>query len=71
MTANKHDSIRAALCWGEELAQLARLHNDANILCIPARFVSEELAEKMLAVFMTTEFEGGRHQNRVNKIGCR
>lgn len=71
MTANKHAGVRAALCWGEELAQLARLHNDANILCIPARFVSEELAEKMLAVFMTTEFEGGRHQNRVNKIGCR
>jgi ribose 5-phosphate isomerase B len=70
ITANKHDKIRAALCWGEELAQLARLHNDANILCIPARFVSEELAEKMLAVFMTTQFEGGRHQNRVNKIGC-
>jgi len=70
ITANKHDNIRAALCWGEELAQLARLHNDANILCIPARFVSEELAEKMLAVFMTTAFEGGRHQNRVNKIGC-
>jgi ribose 5-phosphate isomerase B len=71
ITANKHDNIRAALCWGEELAQLARLHNDANILCIPARFVSEELAEKMLAVFMTTQFEGGRHQNRVNKISCR
>lgn len=71
MTANKHAAIRAALCWGEELAQLARLHNNANILCIPARFVSEELAEKMLAVFMTTEFEGGRHENRVNKIGCR
>lgn len=71
ITANKHAGVRAALCWGEELAQLARLHNDANILCIPARFVSEELAEKMLAVFMTTEFEGGRHQNRVNKISCR
>jgi ribose 5-phosphate isomerase B len=71
ITANKHAGVRAALCWGEELAQLARLHNDANILCIPARFVSEELAEKMLTVFMTTEFEGGRHQNRVNKIGCR
>jgi ribose 5-phosphate isomerase B len=70
ITANKHANIRAALCWGEELAQLARLHNDANILCIPARFVSEDLAEKMLAVFMTTAFEGGRHQKRVNKIGC-
>lgn len=70
ITANKYTNIRAALCWGEELAQLARLHNDANIICIPARFVSEELAEKMLAIFMTTAFEGGRHQNRVNKIGC-
>lgn len=71
ITANKHEGIRAALCWGEELAQLARLHNDANIICIPARFVEEAIAEKMLGVFMTTAFEGGRHQNRVNKIGCR
>ena len=71
ITANKHEGVRAALCWGEELAQLARLHNDANVICIPARFVKEEDAEKMLAVFMTTHFEGGRHQNRVNKIGCR
>lgn len=71
ITANKHEGVRAALCWGEELAQLARLHNDANIICIPARFVKEADAEKMLVVFMTTVFEGGRHQNRVNKIGCR
>lgn len=71
ITANKHAGVRAALCWGEELAQLARLHNNANIICIPARFVKEEDAEKMLAVFMTTAFEGGRHQNRVSKIGCR
>ena len=70
ITANKHQHIRAAICWGEELAQLARAHNDANIICIPARFVSESDAEKMLAVFMTTAFEGGRHANRVNKIAC-
>ena len=70
MTANKHQHIRAAICWGEELAELARKHNDANIICIPARFVSEGDAEKMVNVFMNTEFEGGRHENRVNKISC-
>ena len=70
ITANKHQHIRAAICWGEELAQLARAHNDANVICIPARFVSESDAEKMLAVFITTPFEGGRHANRVNKIAC-
>ena len=70
MTANKHANIRAALCWGEELAQLARAHNNANILCIPARFVTEAVAEKMLDTFMNTPFEGGRHANRVAKISC-
>lgn len=70
ISANKHQGIRAAVCWGEELAELARKHNDANIICIPARFVPEDLAEKMLNVFMHTDFEGGRHQNRVNKIAC-
>lgn len=72
ITANKHKGIRAAICWGEELTKLAREHNDANIICIPARFVREGDAEKMLELFMTTEFEGGRHQNRVLKIaaGC-
>lgn len=70
MTANKHQNIRAAICWGEELAELARKHNDANILCIPARFVPESDAEKMVSVFLNTEFEGGRHANRVNKIAC-
>jgi ribose 5-phosphate isomerase B len=70
ITANKHQGIRAAICWGEELADLARKHNDANIICIPARFVRETLVEKMLEVFMHTEFEGGRHQGRVNKIAC-
>ena len=70
ITANKHQNIRAAICWGEELAELSRKHNDANIICIPARFVRENLVEKMLEVFMHTEFEGGRHENRVKKISC-
>lgn len=70
ITANKHQGVRAAICWGEELAQLARAHNNANIICLPARFVREGDAEKMVALFMTTVFEGGRHANRVNKIAC-
>ena len=70
ITANKHAGIRAALCWETALAKLARLHNDANIICIPARFVSRELSFEMIEKFMTTAFEGGRHQNRVNKITC-
>lgn len=70
ITANKHQGIRAAICWGEELAKLAREHNNANIICIPARFVREGDAEKMVATFMTTGFEGGRHAKRVNKIAC-
>jgi ribose 5-phosphate isomerase B len=70
ITANKHQLIRAAICWGEEIAKLVRQHNNANILCIPARFVSESTAEKMLQVFIDTPFEGGRHANRVNKIPC-
>ena len=68
MTANKYPQIRAALCWKQELAQLAREHNDANVLCIPARFVSEKEAEEMVKVFLGTAFEGGRHQKRVDKI---
>jgi ribose 5-phosphate isomerase B len=68
MTANKHKGVRAALCWNEELASLARQHNNANVLCIPSRFVSIELAMKMVEVFLSTPFEGGRHANRVNKI---
>ncbi len=68
ITANKHAGIRAAICWGEELAELARRHNNANIICIPARFVRDGDAEKMLDVFMNTAFEGGRHANRVSKI---
>ena len=70
MTANKHQKIRCALCWEVELAELAKQHNDANMVAIPARFVSEELALKIIDAFLITEFEGGRHQNRVNKIGC-
>lgn len=70
ITANKHQGVRAAICWGDELAQLARMHNNANIICIPARFVREGDAEKMVDTFMNTAFEGGRHQNRVGKIAC-
>ena len=70
ITANKHQGIRAAICWGEELAQLSRSHNDANIICIPARFVREGDAEKMVNIFMSTTFEGGRHLKRVEKIAC-
>jgi ribose 5-phosphate isomerase B len=70
ITANKHQGIRAALCWNEELAALARQHNDANVLAIPARFISYELAERIAEIFLTTPFEGGRHQSRVNKIAC-
>ncbi|WJJ98745.1 ribose 5-phosphate isomerase B [Elizabethkingia anophelis] len=68
ITANKHQRIRCALCWEVEIAELARQHNDANMISIPARFVSEDLAKQMVDTFLTTDFEGGRHQNRVNKI---
>jgi ribose 5-phosphate isomerase B len=70
ITANKHQGIRAAICWNEELAVLARKHNNANIVCIPARFISVEEAEKIVKTFLETDFEGGRHANRVNKISC-
>jgi ribose 5-phosphate isomerase B len=70
ITANKHQGIRAAICWNEELAGLARSHNDANILCLPARFISLDEAKKIVETFFSTEFEGGRHANRVNKIAC-
>jgi ribose 5-phosphate isomerase B len=68
ITANKHQGIRAALCWNKEIAELARQHNDANVIAIPVRFVSVEVAVEMLDTFLNTKFEGGRHQNRVNKI---
>lgn len=70
ITANKHQGIRAAICWNEELAALSRQHNDANIVCLPARFVSYELAEKITDRFLKEKFEGGRHAKRVNKISC-
>ncbi|MBR1809500.1 MAG: ribose 5-phosphate isomerase B [Paludibacteraceae bacterium] len=68
MTANKHQGIRAALCWDIPLARLARQHNNANVLGLPANFVSEDLALQMVETFFTTDFEGGRHERRVNKI---
>ena len=68
MVVNKYSKVRSALCWNNELAALARSHNNANILAIPARFVSEEVAIEMVDTFLTTPFEGGRHQNRVEKI---
>lgn len=70
MTANKHQGIRAALCWQTDVAKLTRQHNDANIICIPARFVALEYAKQMIEVFLQTEFEGGRHATRVSKISC-
>ena len=70
ITANKHQNIRAAICWENEIAALARQHNNANVLCIPARFVSTDLAKEMVTTFLTTAFEGGRHQHRVDKITC-
>ena len=71
MTANKHQAVRSALCWTPEISKLAREHNDANILTLPGRFVSEELALEIVDVFFSTEFEGGRHLNRINKISCK
>ncbi|WP_411274780.1 ribose 5-phosphate isomerase B [Daejeonella sp.] len=70
ITANKHQGIRAAICWNGELAELARSHNDANVLCIPARFVTAELAKEITFKFLHSVFEGGRHGKRVNKISC-
>jgi ribose 5-phosphate isomerase B len=70
MSANKHNTIRCALCWTEEIAILARQHNDANIIALPARFISIDTALKTVRSFLNTAFEGGRHQRRVNKIAC-
>ncbi|WP_348800169.1 ribose 5-phosphate isomerase B [Flavobacterium adhaerens] len=70
MTVNKHAGVRAGLCWTKEIAYLTRLHNDANIVSIPARYTSIEQAIEIVDIFLTTEFEGGRHQNRVDKISC-
>lgn len=71
LTANKHQGIRAALCWLPELGALARQHNNANVLCLPARFISTEQAKEIVSAYLNAEFEGGRHQNRVDKIGVR
>ena len=71
MTANKHKGIRAALCWTKEISALARQHNDANIISIPARYTSIQQAIEMVDTFLTTSFEGGRHANRVHKIACK
>ncbi len=68
ITANKHAGVRAALSWNDDVAELARQHNNANVLCIPSRFMSEDMAKKTVLKFMTSEFEGGRHQRRVEKI---
>ncbi|NNJ88710.1 MAG: ribose 5-phosphate isomerase B [Eudoraea sp.] len=70
MTANKHQKIRAALCWNKEIAELARSHNDANILSLPARFISLHQALDMVKIFLNTPFEGGRHERRIEKIAC-
>lgn len=70
ITANKHQGIRAAICWLPELAALARQHNNANVVCIPARFISLADASKIVNIFLTTAFEGGRHDRRVEKISC-
>ncbi len=70
MTANKHQGIRSALCWKKEIAELARQHNDANIIALPARFISKSEAIEMVDAFLQTQFEGGRHQKRIDKIAC-
>ena len=70
MTVNKHQGVRSALCWKSEIAKLAREHNNANILALPARYLTTEEALEIVDVFFTTEFEGGRHERRVNKIAC-
>lgn len=70
MTANKHQKVRSALCWNKEIVQLAREHNDANILSLPARFISLPQALEMVKTFFNTKFEGGRHERRVEKIPC-
>ncbi len=68
MTVNKHQGIRSALCWNAEIAELARLHNDANVCALPARFISSEKAVEIVNIFLKTGFEGGRHQKRIDKI---
>ena len=71
MTANKHQKVRAALCWTVEISRLSRTHNDANVISIPARFIKAEVALEMVDAFISTTFKGGRHKNRINKIACK
>lgn len=70
MTLNKHSKVRSGLCWNKEIARLVRLHNDANVLAMPARFITEQEARDIVETFFNTEFEGGRHQTRIDKIPC-
>jgi ribose 5-phosphate isomerase B len=70
MAANKHQGIRSALCWENDVASLARRHNDANVIALPARFITENEAKEMIDTFLTTDFEGGRHKTRIDKISC-
>lgn len=70
ITVNKHQGVRSALCWNPELAKMARLHNDANVLALSSRYVDEKINLESIEAFLSSEFEGGRHQNRVNKIAC-
>ena len=70
MTANKHQGIRSALCWKKEISKLAKSHNNANVICLPGRFISFEEAKEILQTFFDTEFEGGRHNRRIGKISC-
>ena len=70
MTANKHAGVRAAICWSKEITELARLHNNANVICLPARFLSVQQAKQYATAFINTAFEGGRHARRVDKIAC-
>jgi ribose 5-phosphate isomerase B len=70
ITANKHQGVRAGLCWDNEVAKLIRMHNNANVICIPARFVALAYAQQMIETFISTDFEGGRHADRVAKVAC-
>lgn len=70
MTANKYQEVRSALCWTKEIAELARQHNDANVIALPARYLNTEEAKEIVSAFISIKFEGGRHLNRVNKINC-
>jgi len=70
ITANKHQGIRSALCWNKDISRLAKSHNNANVICLPGRFITFEEAKEILTTFFNTSFEGGRHQNRIDKISC-